>query len=675
MDKRTILWLALFSLVLFGVNIYFTNKDQERLKEWNAQQAKKVQTQQNTNSQNPTTTTTLPSTTNTNFQNTQESQNSSNLKEKSKEQYYVLENEYIQLVFSNYGGALAEVNLPYESKENKASVVKEIQFDRDIIKQHPADAYFPMHPYTTANSDQQTTEYSEGQFGGYYPLFRRDLAVAGNNPKYKTPSKIINIPPRYYGLNIVSDYPELAELVYTVKSFTDKSITFEATQPYRRITKTFTLPENPTQAPYCFNLTIKVEGDSKGLWLTSGVPEAEWLVGSIAPALKFHITRQNKLEVESIDLPKETLTVTSIVPDWVSNSNGFLGIIMDPLTQMDAGYRAQYIAGTTVPSRLTLIDQEYERFKSADLPGYMTYLPLNSAGGEMELRVFTGPFAENILKTIEGTFTDATANYNPDYIKTQSFQGWFSFISEPFAKFLFILMKFFHFITGSWGFSIILLTVVLRILLYPLNAWSTKSMIRMQEIAPLIAQIQEKNKKDPKKGQMEIMNLYREKKINPMSGCLPLLIQMPFLIGMFDLLKSTFELRGASFIPGWINDLSAPDVVLTWPYHIFFIGNSLHLLPIILAFVMYAQQRYMSGAPATTGPLTDQQKQQKTMANMMTIIFAVMFYHFPSGLNIYWLSSMLLGMLQQWYMTKQMRKAKEKGKVEIIDPRKKTTTN
>src|SRR4029079_8667275 len=112
-------------------------------------------------------------------------------------------------------------------------------------------------------------------------------------------------------------------------------------------------------------------------------------------------------------------------------------------------------------------------------------------------------------------------------------------------------------------------------------------------------------------------NLYRERGVNPLSGCLPMLIQMPFLIGMFDLLKSTFELRGASFIPGWIDDLAAPDVLFRWQTPIFFIGNEFHLLPIILGVVMFLQQRLMSSAPSDANLMTDQQRQQRVMGNVM----------------------------------------------------------
>ena len=154
---------------------------------------------------------------------------------------------------------------------------------------------------------------------------------------------------------------------------------------------------------------------------------------------------------------------------------------------------------------------------------------------------------------------------------------------------------------------------------------------------------------------MAIVALYREKGVNPLTGCFPILIQIPFLIGMFDLLKSVFELRGASFIPGWIDNLTAPDVVFSWNYPLFFFGTSLHLLPVLLGGVMFLQQKLSSPLPKSDKALTDQQKQQKLMGNIMVIVFTVMFYHFPSGLNIYWLSSMGLGIVQQWMTNKKMK--------------------
>ncbi|MEM1282157.1 MAG: membrane protein insertase YidC, partial [Chlamydiota bacterium] len=145
--------------------------------------------------------------------------------EKPVESYYVLENDYQQLVFSNYGGALIEINLPFESDTNTKSVVKEIEFDRKMVENHPYNARFPAHPYYTPSetSGGSLVEHDEGQLGGYYPLIRRDLIEVGQR-------KSVKIDPKFYALNIVSEYPELAELVFEVKHFDKESITFEATQ-------------------------------------------------------------------------------------------------------------------------------------------------------------------------------------------------------------------------------------------------------------------------------------------------------------------------------------------------------------------------------------------------------------------------------------------------------------
>lgn len=565
---------------------------------------------------------------------------------KGEEKFYVLENQYQQLVFSSYGAALAEINLPFQSDTDTKSVVKEIEFDREMIEQEPQNAYFPSHPYYTPDN----VRHDKGSLGGYYPLIRRDLIQ-------KSDKKSVRIEPRFYALNLVSDFPEVAKTEYKVTKFTANEIVFESNTPSRKVTKRYSLTPESQGGPYTLDLEITIDGDSRNLWLTTGVPEIEWISGAPAPSLKYRITKNNQSVVENIDLPADVFTLTSTKPDWVANSNGFLGLILDPLENQSDGFKVQKVTGQQVPSRLVEIDEQYNRFPANDMPGYNMMLPVKGGNKTLKYRVIAGPFATDVLKTIDQTYSDPATGYNPDYIASQTFHGWFSFISEPFAKFLLILLKFFYWITHSWGFSIILLTVALRVMLYPLNAWSIKSTLAMQRIAPEVAAIQERNKKDPKKGQLEIVNLYREKGVNPLSGCLPLLIQMPFLIGMFDLLKSTFELRGASFIPGWIDNLAAPDVLFSWNYPLPFIGNSFHLLPIILGVVMFLQQKMMSPAPADPSKMTDQQRQQRVMGSFMTVVFTFLFYHFPSGLNIYWLSSMLLGILQQWWSSRNLQVA------------------
>ncbi|MBS0625967.1 MAG: membrane protein insertase YidC [Verrucomicrobia bacterium] len=564
----------------------------------------------------------------------------------AQEEFYVLQNDYQQLVFSTRGGSLAEINLPFRSKEDKSSIVKEIDIDRSILKQSPNNARFPLHPYYI-NEGNGKVRRDEGFLGGYYPLLRRTQLNAAGDETNK-------ISPQFYSLNIVGEDDNVANGLYRVTRFEPNLIEFQSTSGQRRITKTYFIPEDKN-GPYCLRLTIRIDGDARGLWIGSGIPDAELLGGSYSPLLKVQTTRAKSSEVDEIDLPKKgPLVVTTISPNWISNSNGFLGVIMDPLEEATGGYKAIQIPGKEAVTRLSLIDAKYDLYPAENYPGYATYIPLKS--GEMNFRIFAGPFDEKLLKQLDDLYEDPALGYNPDYASAQSIQGWFSFISRPFAKFLFFLMQIFYMVTRSWAASIILLTIALRAMMYPLNNWSIKSTIRMQEIAPKVKIIQEKNKKDPRKAQLEVMNLYKQEGVNPFTGCLPLLLQMPFLIGMFYLLKSSFPLRGAMFIPGWIDDLAAPDVLFSWDTPIWFIGNQFHLLPILMAVVMYFQQRLTSKIPKDPKLITDQQKQQKMMGNVMSIVFAVMFYNFPSGLNIYFMLSTLLGILQQVWITKKMQK-------------------
>jgi len=636
MDKRVLIFVVCISATLFFVNQWFSH-DEKRpaapIASGPAQTENSIQTPSYSETNNAYAASLPPS---------------------KEEQFYVIENAYEQLVFSNFGGALSEINLKLANKENPNLPVRPIRFDKVMAKEFPGNDSFPNFSYQI--NDGSGVQTKEGQTGGYYPLLRRSLfSTKGDMIKQSSP--------RYYALNVVEENANVPE-VYKVKRLEKNLIEFESQQPHRKITKTFSFAKNPNDAPYCIETTIKVEGDARNLYLTSGVPEVELISGDPAPSLKYLITKSNqKQQVEQLSLPKANTptTMTSLYPNWVCNSNGFLGLIIDPVTEIGAGFKANQIPGASDPTRITLVDSQYQRYPADKYPGYEILLPLKAQ--TMQFRVFAGPFEDGILKQIDRVYSDPSTGYNPNFIGAISFHGWFSFISEPFAKFLFFLMQMFYKITTSWGISIILLTLALRLMLYPLNAWSIKSSLKMQQIAPQVAAIQEKYKKDPKRAQLEVMNLYREKGANPFTGCFPLLIQLPFLIGMFDLLKSTFELRGASFIPGWIDNLTSPDVLFSWSYPIFFFGTDFHFLPFLLGAIMWLQQRFSSPLPKDPKMLTDQQKQQKMMGNIMTVVFTIMFYNFPSGLNIYWLSSMALGILQQWWMTRKMKPSPSPQKV------------
>lgn len=609
MDKRTLLFMVCVSLAFFGVNAYF-----DRFVEKPVPFEKKVAVQTEVKAPSPLVA-------------------QSNIQFSDNESFYVLENDYQQLVFSTKGGSLAEINLPLRN-QNPKSYVNEIDFDREILAQSPQNARFPLNAYSTPNGKQ-----AEGKLGGYYPLLRRGLNG-------------IPLPAEYYGLNINGEDPRIANATYRVTRFEENLIEFQGSVGQAQITKTYTIPKEQS-GPYCLNLDIRVDGNPQGLWLSSGVPDVEIVSNSYTPLLRIQVTKNKLSEVDTIDLPKKgAIHEMNISPNWISNCNGFLGVIMDPLEPTQPGYKTVQIDGNNLPTRLTLIDPGYNLYPPADYPGYQTQLPLKA--GLTTFRIFAGPYDNSLLKDLDALYEKPLENYNPDYVSALSIQGWFSFISQPFAKFLALLMDMFYAITHSWALSIVLLTIALKAMMFPLNNWSIRSTAKMQELAPKVKIIQERYKKDPKKVQMETMNLYRESGANPMTGCIPALLQMPFLIGMFYLLKSSFPLRGAMFIPGWIDDLSAPDVLFTWSQPIWFIGNEFHLLPILMGVTMFLQQKLTSKLPKDPSQLSETEKQQKMMGNMMSVLFTVMFYNFPSGLNIYFMLSNLLGIAQQVWTMKKM---------------------
>lgn len=207
----------------------------------------------------------------------------------------------------------------------------------------------------------------------------------------------------------------------------------------------------------------------------------------------------------------------------------------------------------------------------------------------------------------------------------------------------------------NFGVAIILLTILVRLLFWPLTRKSTEGMKKMQELQPLMKEIQAKYKDNPQRLQQETWQLYREKKVNPMSSCLPMLIQIPVFIALFNVLRSAVELRYAPFL--WIADLSEPEGLFAgW-----FPFGGLNILPILMA-VSTALQSYFT-------PSAGDKKQQQMMMVMMPAMMLIMFYSFPSALSLYWFLSNIFSIVQMWLIRRQT--AMKKTEVltpEVIDP-------
>ena len=220
------------------------------------------------------------------------------------------------------------------------------------------------------------------------------------------------------------------------------------------------------------------------------------------------------------------------------------------------------------------------------------------------------------------------------------------------------VLNFFHNFIPNYGVAIILLTILVRILFWPLTHKSTVGMRKMQEIQPLMKEIQTKYKDNPQRLQQETWALYKEHKVNPMSSCLPMLVQIPVFIALFTVLRSAVELRYAPFL--WISDLSEPErLFASW----FPIGGGLNVLPILMAI--------STGLQSAFTPSSGDPKQQRMMMVFMPLMMLFMFYSFPSALSLYWFLSNLFSIVQMWWIRKKYgtpaAASVENGGVEVVD--------
>jgi len=237
-------------------------------------------------------------------------------------------------------------------------------------------------------------------------------------------------------------------------------------------------------------------------------------------------------------------------------------------------------------------------------------------GSVLKTRVYAGPKAMEELRK-EHMGLERVVDF-----------GWFSFIATP----LFYLLKFLYSVTGNYGVAIILLTILMKLLFYPLTIKQTRSMKKMQKIAPEVKRLRDKYKNDRDRLNREIMALYKKHDVNPMGGCLPMLVQFPILIALIKVLPVVIELRQAPFVL-WLKDLSEPD-----PYYI---------TPILMGAAMMVQQKM---TPSTGDP-----KQAKMML-LLPVLFTFFFLNFSSGLVLYWFVSTLLQIGQQMLMERSEKK-------------------
>jgi YidC/Oxa1 family membrane protein insertase len=249
--------------------------------------------------------------------------------------------------------------------------------------------------------------------------------------------------------------------------------------------------------------------------------------------------------------------------------------------------------------------------------------------------LFLGPKKESILKQYDGLLV--LLEY-----------GWTTSICKILIK---ILNVFYGFIP-NYGIAILLLTLLVKMILFPLTRKSQMSMFKMQQLQPLIGKLKEKYKGDKQRMGQEQMKLFKQHGVNPMSGCMPIMLQMPVFFALFRTLQLSFEMRQAPFVL-WISDLSKPDTLIYLPFTIPFLGDGLNILPIVMGIASFVQMKL---TPKTISGDDAQAKMQQRMMQMMPIIFPFILYTMPSGLTLYWTTSTLISIGEQMFIRRSIKK-------------------
>ncbi|MGD8987311.1 MAG: membrane protein insertase YidC [Syntrophobacterales bacterium] len=398
----------------------------------------------------------------------------------------------------------------------------------------------------------------------------------------------------------------------TVNSGEKKTLTFtyEATG-WLRISRQYLF--NPDS--YLIDLTVRVENLSSQPWANSPALSLINLPFSTGGSSRYSFQGPAFLlnnELEEVKFKKIEGEMQFPGPiDWIAYTNQYFTMAVVPLDLLP-----NY-------AKLKGLDPATEMVKSTLVGPQVMHQP--GVQQEYRYKLYMGPKEIKTLKAAD-----------PKLAKAVNF-GWFDVIAQP----LLVCLKFFHRFLHNYGLAIILLTVLIKILFWPLTHKSYVSMQAMKKLQPKMAKIREKYKDDKEKMNQEIMQMYRTHKVNPMGGCLPMVLQIPVFFALYRVLYSSIAMRHAPFL-WWINDLSAPDrlyVGFTIPY----LGG-LPVLTLLMGISMFVQQKM---TPTSADP------RQEKMMLMMPVIFTVFFVNFPSGLVLYWLVNNILSIGQQYYINKK----------------------
>lgn len=396
-------------------------------------------------------------------------------------------------------------------------------------------------------------------------------------------------------------------LVFKKSQITQDSISFIALKDDKRITKKFKFNNS--------NYTIELEINIQNLSSSPLKLELPLVLGILDTSSK-----NSQARFQDLTLATQDKTIhTSINKDAQLKGVKFLGV------------RDQYFAAIIEPALDNTNGFVNKLNKQESEIGINVQTENVPPGGQIGhlYRIYIGPQDVGVLNSI-----------NPAWSSLIHY-GTFDVISQVLLQ----TLGFLHKIVHNWGLAIILLSILVYLILYPLSLKQMRSMKEMQVLQPKVEELRKTYKDNPQRMNKEIMELYKEHKVNPLGGCLPLLLQMPIFFALYNALMRSIVLKGAGFL--WIKDLSEPDRLIILPTSLPILGSDLNILPIIMAIGMFVQQKISSASASGASA-----EQQKIMLIVMPVMFGFIFYRMPSGLVLYWFVNSILMLIFQLRMNR-----------------------
>ena len=431
--------------------------------------------------------------------------------------------------------------------------------------------------------------------------------------------------------------------LFHVKKIDDYTVGFYKTFQDSRSGGKYILAKQYTFKPddYLFRLDVTIEGSDGMNRLSFG--DAAYTIRTSPQIGPFYNAKSNRYENRtfmSFDGSKKKKQIlkaneTKLYENeftWTGVGGKYfeiLGIPVQPETMLDVLYSTKV---------------EVDDYANAQV--MLTRKAIMESSTQDSYYFYVGPRTEKNLKIYNNVQDNAWGLSNLKLNESLESTGILSWL-ESILKWC---MELIYKIIPNWGVSIIILTILIKILLFPLTKKSSMGTLKMQELQPKIQEIQDKYKEQPDKLNMEMSKLYKESGYNPLSGCLPLLLQFPLIFAMYNLFNNYFEFRGAMFIPGWIPDLSIGDIV-PLPGNLPILGSQMHLLPIIYLASQLLFGKITQSSAAAGGNNT----QMKIMMYGMPIMFFFIFYNAPAGLLLYWTVSNILQLFQQMIINRMMK--------------------